>query len=237
MHPPSPVPLPAAAAAAAQFIQTVLPKMGISATVIDPADLGALERALEEHDVRRDRSSAVLLRRRGGTAAAVAHALLAASLLLRALLQVHVWRLLLRVCIVAAARCLARACLIALVPTVPPPCSPAAAPCQVSLFFSESPTNPYLRCVDVPRIKQLCAAKDAVVVIDSTFATPINQQVRALMRHTAGRGWGCDVLLLVATSAYKLGSCWNGLNLAAVQKRTCTAAGKRMLWLGLLWSL
>ena len=28
-----------------QFIQTVLPKMGISATVIDPADLGALERA------------------------------------------------------------------------------------------------------------------------------------------------------------------------------------------------
>ena len=28
-----------------QFIQTVLPKMGITATVIDPADLGALERA------------------------------------------------------------------------------------------------------------------------------------------------------------------------------------------------
>lgn len=47
----------------------------------------------------------------------------------------------------------------------------------MSLFFSESPTNPYLRCVDVPRIKQLCAAKGAVVVIDSTFATPINQQV------------------------------------------------------------
>ena len=28
-----------------EFIQTVLPKMGITATVIDPADLGALERA------------------------------------------------------------------------------------------------------------------------------------------------------------------------------------------------
>ena len=27
------------------------PQMGISATVIDPADLGALERALEEHKV------------------------------------------------------------------------------------------------------------------------------------------------------------------------------------------
>ena len=49
----------------------------------------------------------------------------------------------------------------------------------MSLFFSESPTNQYLRCVDVPRIKQLCAAKGAVVVIDSTFATPINQQVWA----------------------------------------------------------
>ena len=53
-----------------QFIQTVLPKMGISATVIDPADLGALQRALEQH--------------------------------------------------------------------------------SVSLFFSESPTNPYLRCVRPP---------------------------------------------------------------------------------------
>jgi cystathionine gamma-synthase len=55
-----------------QFIQTVLPKMGISCTVIDPSDLGGLERALEAQ--------------------------------------------------------------------------------QVSLFFSESPTNPYLRCVDIRAI-------------------------------------------------------------------------------------
>lgn len=93
-----------------QFIQTVLPKMGITATVIDPADLGALERALEEHNV--------------------------------------------------------------------------------SLFFSESPTNPYLRCVDVPRIKQLCEPKGAVVVVDSTFATPINQQAIAL---------GADLVIHSAT--------------------------------------
>ena len=33
-----------------QFIQTVLPKMGVTATVLDPSDMGALERALEEHD-------------------------------------------------------------------------------------------------------------------------------------------------------------------------------------------
>lgn len=47
----------------------------------------------------------------------------------------------------------------------------------VSLFFSESPTNPYLRCVDVPRIAQLCHAKGTLVVVDSTFATPVNQRV------------------------------------------------------------
>ena len=34
-----------------QFIQTVLPKMGVTATVLDPSDMGALEQALEEHDV------------------------------------------------------------------------------------------------------------------------------------------------------------------------------------------
>ena len=47
---------------------------------------------------------------------------------------------------------------------------------EVSLFFSESPTNPYLRCVDVRRIAELCHAKGALVCIDSTFATPINQR-------------------------------------------------------------
>jgi cystathionine gamma-synthase len=93
-----------------QFIQTVLPKMGITATVIDPADIGALERALEQH--------------------------------------------------------------------------------QVSLFFSESPTNPYLRCVDIPRIAALCRPKGAVVCIDSTFATPVNQKALAL---------GADLVLHSAT--------------------------------------
>ena len=93
-----------------QIIQTLLPKMGISATVIDPADLGQLERVLQQHDV--------------------------------------------------------------------------------SLFFSESPTNPYLRCVDVRRISQLCHAAGALVCIDSTFATPINQRALAL---------GADIVIHSAT--------------------------------------
>jgi cystathionine gamma-synthase len=93
-----------------QFIQTVLPRMGISTTVIDPSDMGALERALEEHDV--------------------------------------------------------------------------------TLFFSESPTNPYLRCIDIQLVSQLCHAKGALVCIDGTFATPINQQAIAL---------GADLVLASAT--------------------------------------
>jgi cystathionine gamma-synthase len=49
-----------------------------------------------------------------------------------------------------------------------------------SLFFSESPTNPYLRVVDIRRATELCHAKDAIVVIDSTFASPINQRALEL---------------------------------------------------------
>lgn len=44
------------------------------------------------------------------------------------------------------------------------------------LFFTESPTNPLLRCVDVPRASALCRARGTLFCVDSTFATPINQQ-------------------------------------------------------------
>jgi cystathionine gamma-synthase len=60
----------------------------------------------------------------------------------------------------------------------------------VSLFFSESPTNPYLRCVDIPKIAELCAATDTIVCIDSTFATPVNSRALAL---------GADLVIHSAT--------------------------------------
>ena len=82
-----------------QFIGSLLPKLGVEATVIDPADIGALESALSA----------------GAT-----------------------------------------------------------------LFFSESPTNPYLRVVDIPRVSELCHANGAVMVIDATFASPVNQQPLSL---------------------------------------------------------
>jgi cystathionine gamma-synthase len=44
------------------------------------------------------------------------------------------------------------------------------------LLFSESPTNPYLRVVDVPQIVEIARRHQLTSVIDSTFATPINQQ-------------------------------------------------------------
>ncbi|CAL9014393.1 unnamed protein product [Prunus brigantina] len=82
------------------FIETILPKMGITATIIDPADVKALESALNEH--------------------------------------------------------------------------------KVSLFFTESPTNPFLRCVDIKLVSELCHKKGALVCIDGTFATPLNQKALAL---------------------------------------------------------
>ncbi|MBA0726190.1 hypothetical protein Golax_002034, partial [Gossypium laxum] len=92
------------------FIETILPKMGISATVIDPADMDGLESALNKN--------------------------------------------------------------------------------KVSLFFTESPTNPFLRCVDIEKVSKLCHSKGTLVCIDGTFATPLNQKALAL---------GADLVLHSAT--------------------------------------
>ncbi len=61
---------------------------------------------------------------------------------------------------------------------------------KVTLFFSESPTNPYLRCVDIATISKMCHAAGAFVCIDSTFATPINSRALDL---------GADLVLHSAT--------------------------------------
>ncbi|XP_057769540.1 cystathionine gamma-synthase 1, chloroplastic [Salvia miltiorrhiza] len=82
------------------FIENFLPKMGITATVIDPADIGGLESALKKN--------------------------------------------------------------------------------KVSIFFTESPTNPFLRCVDIERVSKLCHENGALVCVDGTFATPLNQKALAL---------------------------------------------------------
>ena len=47
-------------------------------------------------------------------------------------------------------------------------------------MFFETPSNPLLDIVDIRSIAELAHAHDALVAIDNTFATPVNQQPLAL---------------------------------------------------------
>lgn len=92
-----------------QFIQTMLPRMGITATVLDPADMLGVEQALEEH--------------------------------------------------------------------------------RVTLYFSESPTNPYMRCVDIPRIAAMCHAKVGGCACDGRAG----REGGELLMQAEGSVWACGV--------------------------------------------
>ena len=46
------------------------------------------------------------------------------------------------------------------------------------VIFSESPTNPFMRCLDFPRVAEIARRHKIKTVIDTTFATPMN--LRAL---------------------------------------------------------
>jgi cystathionine beta-lyase/cystathionine gamma-synthase len=58
------------------------------------------------------------------------------------------------------------------------------------LVWFESPINPTLRCVDVRAIAAACRAAGVLSIMDSTFASPINQQPIAL---------GVDIVMHSAT--------------------------------------
>ena len=47
---------------------------------------------------------------------------------------------------------------------------------NTALFFTESPTNPYLRVIDLPETARIAHARGVKVVIDSTFATAVNHR-------------------------------------------------------------
>ncbi|TVU36811.1 hypothetical protein EJB05_18759, partial [Eragrostis curvula] len=61
---------------------------------------------------------------------------------------------------------------------------------SVTLFYADSPTNPLLKCVDIRLVAELCHRKRALVCIDSTLASPINQKPLTL---------GADIVLHSAT--------------------------------------
>ncbi len=52
----------------------------------------------------------------------------------------------------------------------------AAIQPNTKLILSESPTNPYLRIADIPRIVDIARRHKLRTIIDSTFASPINQR-------------------------------------------------------------
>lgn len=56
----------------------------------------------------------------------------------------------------------------------------ASWPSDTKLVWLETPTNPLLRCFDIEAICALAHERDAVVVVDNTFATPYLQQPLAL---------------------------------------------------------
>jgi cystathionine gamma-synthase len=66
----------------------------------------------------------------------------------------------------------------------------AIIPRKTRLILTESPTNPYLRVVDLARIAALGKQHGALTMIDSTFATPINQRPLE---------WGIDLVMHSAT--------------------------------------
>jgi cystathionine gamma-synthase len=63
-----------------------------------------------------------------------------------------------------------------------------AAECR--LLYLESPTNPTLKVVDIPRLTRSAHKAGAMVVVDNTFATPILQKPLE---------WGVDLVLHSAT--------------------------------------
>jgi cystathionine gamma-synthase len=66
----------------------------------------------------------------------------------------------------------------------------AIIPKKTRLIISESPTNPYLRIADVEKIGEIGRRQRVLTMIDSTFATPINQRPLE---------WGIDIVVHSAT--------------------------------------
>ena len=60
----------------------------------------------------------------------------------------------------------------------------------LSVLYLESPTNPLLRIVDIRTLAEAARAQGAVVMLDSTFASPVNQHPKDL---------GVDVVIHSAT--------------------------------------
>jgi cystathionine gamma-synthase len=74
---------------------------------------------------------------------------------------------------------------------------------ETTLFFTESPTNPYLRVTDIRAFAEVAHARGVKLIIDSTFATPVNQRAlddgADLVIHSATKYLGGHNDLLAGT--------------------------------------
>ncbi len=74
---------------------------------------------------------------------------------------------------------------------------------NTEIFFTESPTNPYLRVIDVPAFAEVAHAEGVKMIIDSTFATPVNHRAlddgADLVLHSATKYLGGHNDLLAGT--------------------------------------
>jgi cystathionine gamma-synthase len=65
---------------------------------------------------------------------------------------------------------------------------------RTRLCVTELPTNPYLRCVDLPRLSAICREARVRTLVDATFATPVNARPLAhgadLVVHSATKYLG-----------------------------------------------
>jgi cystathionine gamma-synthase len=78
---------------------------------------------------------------------------------------------------------------------------------DTTLFFTESPTNPYLRVVDLPEAVRIAHERGVKVMVDATFASPVNHAPLAdgadLVIHSATKYLGGHNDLLAGAVAGK----------------------------------
>lgn len=63
---------------------------------------------------------------------------------------------------------------VTMVPVDDPAALAGAIRPTTRLIFAETPTNPYLRVMNLPRMVEIARQHEIITVVDSTFATPIN---------------------------------------------------------------
>jgi cystathionine gamma-synthase len=95
----------------------------------------------------------------------------------------------------------------------------AAIQPNTKLIMSESPTNPYLRVLDLERLVEIAKDRNLKTLIDSTFATPINQMPL---------GFGVDLVLHSATKYF--GGHNDLLAGVVVGSESLTAMVRQSLW-------